>query len=73
MADADSSTRYTCKTDDLVCRWNSNFLSTKEQYWLIIIILWGQDTGEGRKAGRVVGTLISWVLSAEWEGVCIGV
>ena len=64
---------YTCKTRGLVYRWNSNFLSTKEQYWLIIIILRGQArTGQGRKAGRVVGTLISWVLSPEWEE-CIGV
>ena len=29
----------------------------------------GDMPGQGRKAGRVVGTLISWVLSPEWEGV----
>ena len=59
---------HVCKTRGLVCRWNSNFLSTKEQYILIIIILRGQArTGEGRKAVRAVGTLISWVLSPEWE------
>ena len=67
---------YTCKTRGLVYRWNSNFLSTKAQYWLIIIILRGpgQDRGgEEGGSGGGLGTLISWVLSPEWEGACIGV